>query len=74
MLLPQDPAIYAFTRSLDGVTLLVVANFTGEEQKVTGLPEAERWADARLLLGNYADADAAPLVLRPWEATVHRLG
>jgi oligo-1,6-glucosidase len=74
MLLPDDPSIYAFTRSLDGVTLLVVANFTGEEQKVTGLPEAERWADAQLMLGNYADADAAPLVLRPWEATVHRLG
>ncbi len=74
MLLADDPAIYAFTRSLDGVTLLVVANFTGEEQKVTGLPEAERWAGAELLLGNYADADATPLVLRPWEATVHRLG
>ena len=56
------------------MTLLVVANFTGEEQKVTGLPEAERWAGAELLLGNYPDADATPLVLRPWEATVHRLG
>ena len=74
MLLADSPAIYAFTRSLDGVTLLVVANFTGEEQKVTGLPEAQRWADAELLLGNYPDADATPLALRPWEATVHRLG
>jgi oligo-1,6-glucosidase len=73
MLLADNPAIYAFTRSLDGVTLLVVANFTGEEQKVTGLPEAERWAGAELLLGNYPDAEATPLVLRPWEATVHRL-
>ncbi len=72
MLLPDDPAIYAFTRSLGATTLLVVANFSGESAGAP-IPDEAEWADAELLLGNYPDPDerSAP-ALRPWEARVYR--
>jgi oligo-1,6-glucosidase len=64
MLLPDDPAVYAFTRELDGTSLLVVANLsdeavpcdlTGDDLVLTNLPE-----------------DAASSGLAPWEARVYR--
>jgi oligo-1,6-glucosidase len=64
MLLPDDPAIYAFTRDHAGERLLVVANLSdeptmcdlgGEDLVLTNLPE-----------------DAASAVLAPWEARVYR--
>jgi oligo-1,6-glucosidase len=77
MLLPEDPVIYAFTRTLEKTTLLVVANFSSAEHTVTGLPEITQWAEAEHLLGTHPPAsDAAPrdgdLVLRPWEARILR--
>jgi oligo-1,6-glucosidase len=78
MLLPDDPVVYAFTRSLEGTTLLVVANFGGTDHKVDGLPDAEEWAGAELVLGSYPESAVAPaptdgsIVLRPWEARVLR--
>jgi oligo-1,6-glucosidase len=78
MLLPQDPVVYAFTRSLEETTLLVVANFSGGEHRVEGLPEAAHWARAELLLGTHPHTSDAPasshsaLVLRPWEARILR--
>ena len=35
MLLDDDERVYAFTRALDGVELLVLGNFTGDEVVVT---------------------------------------
>jgi oligo-1,6-glucosidase len=75
MLLEQDPRIYAFTRSLHGVTLLVLGNFSGDEAPV-GLPDAAAWATSELLLGNYPTVEewASGIVLRPWEARIYRRG
>jgi oligo-1,6-glucosidase len=68
MLLPDHESVYAFTRSLDGATLLVVCNVSGHEYRLAELlPQA---GDADLVLGNLPDAD--PAVLRPWEARVLR--
>ncbi|MDF2093583.1 alpha-glucosidase [Knoellia sp. 3-2P3] len=75
MLLPDDPVVYAFTRSLGETTLLVVANFSGHPHPVEGLPEAEHWAAAELVLGTHPEPStpsSGPLVLRPWEARVLR--
>ncbi len=78
MLLPGDPVIYAFTRSLDETTLLVVANFSGMAHAVGGLPEAAQWAGAELLLGTHPHPSGTPeptdgdLVLGPWEARILR--
>jgi oligo-1,6-glucosidase len=69
MLLPDDEAVYAFTRGYADdrgeVELLVLGNFSGDDMRV----EIEGWDGAELLLGNYPD-DAG--TLRPWEARVYR--
>jgi oligo-1,6-glucosidase len=69
MLLPDHPAVYAFTRTLGERRLLVLGNFSGTEQ-----PIALDAAPARLVLGNL-DEPAEPFApLRPWEARVLLLG
>lgn len=71
MLLPDDEHVYAFTRRLGDESLLVLGNFTGDEQTVD---VGDPWAfdeGSTLLLGNYDDAGAAGS-LRPWEARVYR--
>ncbi|SDF74761.1 oligo-1,6-glucosidase [Blastococcus aurantiacus] len=68
MLLAEHEHVYAFTRSLDGVTLLVVCNLSRTPYGLaTLLPEA---IGADLVLGNLPDAGDE---LRPWEARVLRL-
>ncbi|MBL0749451.1 alpha-glucosidase [Nocardioides baculatus] len=71
MLLPDDEVVYAFTRSLDDVELLVLANFSGRavqpDLDVTG------WTDAEVLLDNVAPGSAAFTGrLEPWQALVLR--
>ena len=75
MLLEQDPRIYAFTRSLGDVTLLVLGNFSADEVPI-GLPDSAEWAMSELLLGNYPtlDGSAPRIVLRPWETRIYRRG
>ncbi len=74
MLLPNDPAVYAFTRALDGVTLLVLGNFSGDEVDVN-LDDADAWASEELLIGNYPLRDGENgIILRPWETRVYRRG
>ncbi|MGY1886202.1 alpha-glucosidase [Blastococcus sp. SYSU DS0753] len=69
MLLPDHDEVYAFTRSLGGVELLVVCNLSRTPYRLAELlPEAPA---AELVLGNMADDD--PAELRPWEARVLRL-
>ena len=75
MLLPQDETVYAFTRSLDDVELLVAANFSGATVRAD--LDVSGWTDAELLLGNVArdkGADSTPWdgTLEPWEARVLR--
>ena len=77
MLLPDDPTVYAYTRALDGVTLLVVANLSGEPVDVAlldvDLLDGGPWHDAELLLTNVGtDLGTAPGRLAPWEARVLR--
>ncbi len=69
MLAPDDPVLYAFTRRLDDVELLMVANFSADPLR-PGLPEWDAWHGCQLLLGNVADYAAAELA--PWEARVLR--
>ena len=71
-LLEDDPHIYAYTRSLDDVTLLVLGNFSSDAVPVE-LPDAPAWAASELLLANYwAPAERERIVLRPWETRVYR--
>ncbi|GAA1039268.1 hypothetical protein GCM10009557_57470 [Virgisporangium ochraceum] len=65
MLLPDDEKVYAFTRRLGDVELLVLGNFSGDTVP-TGLEGGD------LVLANYPADDVDPIVLRPWEARVYR--
>ena len=73
MLLPQDERVYAFTRTLDGTSLLVLGNFSGAPAPAP-VPDAAAWARAELLVGREgaAGTDADPIVLAPWEGRVYR--
>jgi len=69
MLLEDDPVVYAFTRRLDDVELLTVANFSGEPVR-PDVPGLDGWLGAELLLGNVPDSTGPELA--EWEARVYR--
>jgi oligo-1,6-glucosidase len=73
MLLPQDERVYAFTRTLDGRSLLVLGNFSGEHAPAP-VPDAAAWAGAELVVGREGapGTDADPIVLAPWEGRAYR--
>src|SRR4051794_11645235 len=62
MLLDHDERVYAYVRALDGVELLVLGNFSGDEV-VVALPG---WEDAEPLIGSPG------LTLGPWEGRAYR--
>jgi oligo-1,6-glucosidase len=68
MRMAHDERVYAFTRRLGDVELLVLGNFSGDPV-VAKVPEVERWRAAELLVGDPGDD---PLVLGPWEGRVLR--
>ncbi|MBA2464801.1 MAG: alpha-glucosidase [Nocardioidaceae bacterium] len=70
MLAREHPTLYAFTRTLGDRSLLVVANFSGDELTLDHR-ELDGWADASLVLGNHPGKGTAS-VLRPWEARILR--
>ncbi len=62
LLCPEDEAVFAYTRDTENAHLLVVCNFTAQQQKFD-IPEG--FKNAKSLLSNYSDtADC----LRPYEA------
>jgi len=71
MLIPDDELVYAYTRALDGVSLLVVANFS-DTTVPADVPERGAWAASELVLANYPVDAGADLELRPWECRVYR--
>ncbi len=75
LILDDDPAIYAFTRTLESERLVVMLNFTGG-QPVFALPEELPSAGAELVIANYPvdpSEDIRQITLRPYEARVYHL-
>lgn len=75
LLLDDDEAIYAFTRTLAHDRLLIILNFTGDTP-VFSLPGDLKFSGKALLISNYPVDEAQPLramTLRPYEARVYRL-
>ena len=70
-LLAGNEQSWAYTRSADGQTLLVVSNFYGEPVEFA-LPAELQTGEGRLLLGNYPDSPARPqsCELRPYESLI----
>lgn len=85
MLLPDHQQVYAFTRRLDGVELLVLGNFSGQ-QVTADVPDAATWARGEVLVTTcplpvptplpettpLPEPTQGTLVLEPWEARVYR--
>ena len=69
MLLPDDPHVYAFTRRLGDVELLVLGNFGARPQE-PAVPDAAAWAACEVVAGDPA-ADGT-LRLGPWEGRAYR--
>ncbi|ENO3978496.1 alpha,alpha-phosphotrehalase [Aeromonas veronii] len=70
-LLTGHEKVWAYTRSANGQTLLVVSNFYGEPVEFA-LPAELQSGQGRLLLGNYPDSPAQPQsgMLRPYESLI----
>jgi oligo-1,6-glucosidase len=69
MLLPHDERLYAFTRTHDRTSLLVVGNFSGEPA-AADLDDLSGW---ELLLTNAEPpATAGGLLLQPWQVVIYR--
>ncbi|MDO9400750.1 MAG: alpha-glucosidase [Polaromonas sp.] len=71
-LVPSDDRVYAFTRALDDVELLVVVNLSGAD--VAAPETSSGWTGAELVLGVRPDG-AVPVPgerLAPWESQVWR--
>jgi oligo-1,6-glucosidase len=75
LILPEHEEIYAFTRSLDDIRLLVILNFT-KNKPIFTLPNTIDMDQAELLIGNYPvprSEEIQFLTLRPFEARVYCL-
>ena len=72
LLVPEDPNIFAYTRSYNGKTVLVVCNFY---EKEVDFSYQDAPAETVILISNYADssADLTGLKLRPYEAVMYLL-
>lgn len=73
LLLPDDPDVYAFTRSLGEDRLVVAGNFRGDARMVDLGVDLR---GASLVIGNLPETavpTSGPITLRPWEAVVLRL-
>jgi oligo-1,6-glucosidase len=68
LLVPEHPALFAFTRTLDAERWLVVANFAAVETDASAVLDG--WTGADSVLANYPAAGDARL--RPWEVRVLR--
>jgi oligo-1,6-glucosidase len=66
MLLADDERVYAFTRSLGDVELLVLGNFSGEPV----VPDLTGWAGAEVVAGD--PSPDGSLALAPWEGRALR--
>ena len=70
LLLPDDPQVYAYTRTLGKEKVLVIANLSVKLAEVSSL----NIEDSQLLLNNYQVAgQEKTLILQPYEARVYRI-
>jgi oligo-1,6-glucosidase len=72
MIAPQHPSLFAFSRSLGGETLLVLANFDVVPLNLTGIAQVGSPGFDQIL-SNYPEVASAES-LRPWEVRVLRRG
>ncbi|MEH7886974.1 alpha-glucosidase [Bacillus sp. JJ1609] len=74
LLVPEDENIYAYTRTYESQTLLVVLNFSAEDQTFE-IPAALHAKEYEILITNYSGHKSlqAKIALRPYEAIVYQI-
>lgn len=72
LLLPEDPELYVYTRTLGEEQLLIVCNFYGNARMFT-LPDSWELEKTELMIGNYKDFKLGKeLTIRSYETVVLR--
>jgi oligo-1,6-glucosidase len=71
LLLPEHPQVWAFTRTLDDLVLLVLANVSSAPATIEPGSVPDLTGSDVLLATHDPSFD---LTLRPWESRIHRLG
>lgn len=69
LLYPEDPNLYIYTRTYEKERLLVLCNFSDEEQELC-LPKEFTESECRILISNYGKESLKLKELRPYEALV----
>ena len=74
ILVPEDENIYVYTRTLESQKLLVVLNFTKEEQTFE-VPAELQGKKNEILISNYevSEGYGSSISLRPFEAIVYKI-
>lgn len=74
VLLEEDTQIYAYTRTWENETILILTNISDQEASFT-LPADVTYTTAELLISNYdaEDTDVQSVLLKPYETSVYRL-
>lgn len=73
LLVPEDENVYAYTRAFESQTLLVILNFTDENQEFN-IPETLQGKTSEILISNYQVLEPkleSMITLRPFEAIVY---
>jgi oligo-1,6-glucosidase len=69
LLLPDDPAVWAFTRTLGDRVLLVLANLSGDPVTISP-DDVPDLSGSQVLLPTHAPPYGS--TLRPWESRIER--
>ncbi|MEC7263147.1 MAG: alpha-glucosidase [Bacteroidota bacterium] len=69
LLAPEHPTIYAYTRTLEGKTLLTLLNFSKESADIT---LEEGWAESQIIINNYNDLQIIgdSIKMKPFQAVI----
>lgn len=72
LLAPEDEAVYAYTRELNGQKLLVVCNLSSKAAAFH-VPDEVSWKGGELITGNMGGELSREMNLNPWQACVYAL-
>lgn len=72
LLAPEDEAVFAYTRELDGQKLLVICNLSSKALAFH-VPDGVSWTDSELIIGSMGGELAREMDLHPWQACVYAL-
>lgn len=70
LLMEESESIYAYTRSYEGQSCLIVCNLSEEKNEFQANCDI---LDYHLILSNYSDTDGENMILRPYECRLYKI-